>query len=525
MSSVREAFYDVARQVGMTRMFSNPGSTEVPLLVDMPDDFEFVLGLHEGAVVGLATGWAIGSGTPALVLLHTTAGLGNAVGALATARVNRAPMVVLVGQQDRRHLHSVPFLAGRLARLAGDYPVWVGEPAQPADVPSMVLRAYHEATVRRGPALVVVPMDDWSAPMPSGRLTSPRSITRTTATHQADRQQVADLLAQAANPVIVVGAGADDPETWAALEKVVARTGAPVWQEAFGARAGFRQDHSAFAGHLPAHRAGVRESLAGHDVVLVVGAPSLRQYHFEEGELFSGKASVVVVSDDVDEIMHSTADVAVLAPLAPFFKGVAAVIPDSGRALPAIHRHGAPEPAADGRLTPGDVFRELLVRLPAESTVVEESPSSRPLLQDLLPARAPLGFLSAAMGGLGFALPGATGVKMARPDRPVVAIVGDGSSQYSIQSLWSAHRYDVGVLFVVLSNGGYAIMDKLAARAGGSAPWPGFADVSVGELAAAYGCKTRRITTLAELTAVLDDLTPRLASMSEPVLLDVAVAR
>ena len=112
---MRDAAIDVFRARGLTRMFANPGSTEVPLLVDLPDDLEFVLGLHEGTVVGMATGWAIARNEPALVLLHTTAGLGNAVGAIATARVNRAPLVVLVGQQDRRNLAHEPFLAGRLA--------------------------------------------------------------------------------------------------------------------------------------------------------------------------------------------------------------------------------------------------------------------------------------------------------------------------------------------------------------------------------------------------------------------------
>src|SRR4029434_9978446 len=110
---VRDATFDLFRRRGLTTMFANPGSTEVPFLAGLPDDLRFVLALHEGSVVGLATGWAIGRGEPALALLHTTAGLGNAVGALATARVNRAPLVVLVGQQDPRHLAHEPFLAGR----------------------------------------------------------------------------------------------------------------------------------------------------------------------------------------------------------------------------------------------------------------------------------------------------------------------------------------------------------------------------------------------------------------------------
>src|SRR3989440_7428718 len=137
----------------MTTVFANPGSTEVSLLTDLPDDLEFVLGLHEGSVVGLATGHTLATGRPTLVNLHTTAGLGNAVGALATARVNRAPLVVVVGQQDRRHLAQDPFLAGRLKHLAGDYPVWVDEPARAQDVPGAIDRAWHEAQTHRGPAI------------------------------------------------------------------------------------------------------------------------------------------------------------------------------------------------------------------------------------------------------------------------------------------------------------------------------------------------------------------------------------
>ena len=150
--TVREATFDVLRRHGMTTIFANPGSTEIAFLTDLPDDLDFVLALHEGSVVGVATGWATALGRPALVNLHTTAGLGNAVGALATARVNRVPLVVIVGQQDRRHLALRPFLAGDLEGLAGQHPVWVANPARPQDVPGAVARAWHEARDGRGPA-------------------------------------------------------------------------------------------------------------------------------------------------------------------------------------------------------------------------------------------------------------------------------------------------------------------------------------------------------------------------------------
>src|SRR5437867_447178 len=148
--TVRDATFDVFREYGLTSLFANPGSTEITLLADLPADLRFVLGLHESSVVGMATGYALGRGKPALAILHTTAGLGNGVAALATARVNRAPLVVIVGQQDRRHLASEPFLAGRLRGLAGEYPVWVGEPSRPQDVPGAVARAHHEAVTGRG---------------------------------------------------------------------------------------------------------------------------------------------------------------------------------------------------------------------------------------------------------------------------------------------------------------------------------------------------------------------------------------
>ena len=281
--TVRDAVVQVWRDCAMTTMFSNPGSTEIPLLAGLPDDIDFVLGLHEASVVGLATGAALASGSPQLVVLHTTAGLGNAVGALATARTNRAPLVVVVGQQDRRHLSAQPFLAGRLAGLAGDYPVSVEEPVHASDVPSAVLRAWHRAGAERGPALVVVPMDDWSAAADELPLVSPARVVAAGQVGDEPLAELARLVAAAHAPALVVGSGADDEAVWEALEVLAERWDAPVWQEPFGARAGFRQDHPRFAGHLSAGRARVREQLAGHDLVVVVGAAMLRQYGYEPG--------------------------------------------------------------------------------------------------------------------------------------------------------------------------------------------------------------------------------------------------
>src|SRR5947209_12306506 len=165
MRTVRDAALDTMRQFGLTTIFGNPGSTEIPFLTDLPDDIRFVLGLHEGSVVGIATGYALARGEPAFVNLHTAPGLGNAINAIVNARDMHVPLVIVVGQQDRRQLAYEPFLTGRaLERLAGDYPVWTSLPVRPQDVPGALARAYNEAVAARGPALVVVPMGDWNEP-------------------------------------------------------------------------------------------------------------------------------------------------------------------------------------------------------------------------------------------------------------------------------------------------------------------------------------------------------------------------
>jgi benzoylformate decarboxylase len=195
-----------------------------------------------------------------------------------------------------------------------------------------------------------------------------------------------------------------------------------------------------------------------------------------------------------------------------------------GRRPPARSAPPPPEPPAEGEpLRASHLLAALAERVPRDVVLLEESPSSGPELRQRIPAREPLGFLSAAMGGLGFALPGAMGLKKALPDRPVVAIVGDGSSIYTIQALWSAARYGMGALLIVLSNGRYAVMDRLAEMTGGSAVWPAF-DLDISALARTFGCEARRIERHDELLSTLDEVVPTLGERREPLLLEIVVA-
>ena len=525
--TVRDAAFDVFRRRGLATLFANPGSTEVPFLTGMPDDLDFVLGLHEGTVVGMASGYAIGRGEPALVLLHTTAGLGNAVSALATARVNRAPLVVVVGQQDRRHLAYEPFLAGRLDGLAGDYPVRVEQPARAQDVPAAIERAYHAAVISRGPALVIVPMDDWAQAADDEREPAAACgpLLRAAAADPEAVEALAAFLADAASPALVVGAGADDPAAWAALVELAERLVAPVFQEPFGARAGFPQDHRLFAGVLSAARERLRGQLAPYDTVLVVGAPAFRQTGYLPGPFLEPETRLAVVSDDPEELLRSPAALAVLAPAASLCRQLAARLEQRNAAPPEPFLRPPPPapPAAGEPLKASHVLAALAERLPREAIVLEEAPVDRPDIHDRLPAREPLGYLSAAQGGLGFAIPAAAGLRMALPSRPVVAVIGDGAALYQVQGLWSAKRYRLGPLYVVLANGGYTVMDRLAEHAGGTGPWPGFEELELAAIARSFGCDARRLTTHDELASVLDDVVPSLGERDEPLLLDCVI--
>ncbi len=526
--TVREATFDVMRHFGMTKIFGNPGSSEIPLLAGLPDDLEFVLALHEGAVVGMATGYAIARGEPSFVNLHTAPGLGNAVNAIANARDVRAPLVIAVGQQDRRHSALAPFLTGRaLERMAGEYPVWSNHPVRPQDVPGAIARAWHEANTHRGPALVVVPMGDWDEPADEDvPVTAPARLLKAPAFDAGHADELAELIDEAQSPTLVVGAGLDSEEGFAAAVALAERLDCAVWQDPFCSRAGFPQDHPLFAGHLHWSRRLLREALAPYDLVLAVGTWPFRLYLYEPGPLVVPGTRVAVISDEPDEVHRSPADLALLASPAAACRALAERVRErSGSAPVPLERPPAPALPRPGEpLSVANVLVALGERLPADVVLMEESPSTRPELLARIPARAPHGFVSVSNGALGFGLSGAIGLRMGMPERPVLAVLGDGSTMYTVQALWSAAKYDVGVLLLVMANGGYAVMDGLARMHGEPGSWPGFANVDICGLARGFGCEARRVESHDELIRELDAHLPGLASRSEPLLLEVAVA-
>lgn len=524
---VREATFGVLRRHGLTRIFGNPGTTEIPLLLGLPDDLEFVMGMHEGAVVSMATGYALASGHAQLVNLHTTPGLGNAANALANARDLHAPLVVLVGQQDRRQLELAPFLSGRaLERMLGEYPVWSKLPVRPQDVPGAVARAHHEAVAGGGPALVVVPMSDWREPVDPAASLGPAAVVHPAGVDPAQLDPLVELLATARAPAIVTGPGADTPAAWEAKVALAERLGAPVWHEPFAGRAGFPEDHPLFAGHLDWHRGAIRQTLAAHDLVLVIGSKAFQLYIPDDYEPVVGPGTrVAVISEHGEDAYRSHCELAVVAPVAPVCAAVAAAL--AGRDAPGRPmRRPAPLPApdGDGPLSASQVIAFVAERWPADGVLVEESPSSRPELLQRIPTRAPLGWLGVGNGGLGFGLGGAVGVRMASPQRPVLAFLGDGSAMFGIQGLWSAARYGVGVVFVVISNGQYGVMDAQARWQSQPSPWPQFPGLDYAAIARGMGCPAVRVETFEQMAEALEPALAGLADRSEPLLVEVVVA-
>jgi thiamine pyrophosphate-dependent acetolactate synthase large subunit-like protein len=403
--------------------------------------------------------------------------------------------------------------------------VWRNFPARGQDVPGAIARAYHEAKAGRGPALLVVPMGDWLEPADELAAGAPARLLRPHSVEAGDVAELADLLAAAEAPALVVGAA--DEQDWDGVVALAERLRCPVWQEPFSRRVSFPQDHPLFAGHLDWQRPLIHDALERYDFVLTVGTNAFRAYLFDEPVALVGPDTrVAVLTADPAEAHRSPCDLAVVAPVGPACCALVEQLPERAGNPPEPVRRPSPlpPPAAGEPLRPGHVLDALAERLPADALLVEECPSSQPELYQRLPVRVPFGFLSTANGCLGFGLSGSIGLRMGLPDRPVVAVLGDGSTMYAIQALWSAARYDVGVLLVVLANGRYAIMDALARGNGGAGAWPGFEAVDIGGLARSLGCPSVRVKSHDDLIRVLDEVMPHLASRREPLVLEAMVA-
>jgi len=450
--AVRDRVFDLFRAFGTTTIFGNPGSTELPMFRDFPNDFRYVLALQEMVAVSMADGYAQATRNAGLVNLHSATGLGHSLGAVFTAYKNQAPLVIIAGQQARSILPFEPFLhAERAAEFPRPYVKWACEPARAEDVPAAIARAYYTAIQPpRGPTFVSVPVDDWD------RLCEPVEPRRIGAAVRGDPEllaEMAEALSACACPAFVVGAAVARDDAWDEVIELAERHRARVWAAPNSGRNAFPEDHPLFAGFLAADREKIAASLAGHDLIVVLGAPVFT-YHVEGfGPHIPEGARLLQLVDDPSVAAWAPVGTAAVTNLKSGIRDL--LSGPEPRPRPAPERR-MPSPRVSGPgLTDAYLMQQVALLRPVGSVIVEEAPSSRSAMHDYLPIVDRDGFYTCASGGLGHGLPAAIGIALARPRDKVIALLGDGSAMYAIQGLWTAARLGLGVTFVIIRNRRY----------------------------------------------------------------------
>jgi benzoylformate decarboxylase len=522
MATVREVTLDLLRELGVTTVFGNPGSTELPFLKDFPEDFTYVLGLQEASVVGMAEGYAQGTGNAALVNVHTAPGLGNAMGALVTAYHNKTPLLVTAGQQDRRHVALEPLLTGKLVELARPYVKRSHEPLRAEDVPGEILRAYHTAMQPpKGPVFVSIPMDDWEA---EAEPLEVRPISYRTVADPVALEGVAEVLRGARNPAMVTGSGVERSGAFYEVVSLAEKLRAPVWQEPISPLANFPQGHPLFRGHLAPAQKHLAEQLSGHDVVLVLGAPVFLYYPYVPGSVVEEGTQVLQITEDPEEAARAALGSSVVGDVRAAILTLTELLPEPGpdRPMPPAPEE-PPVPEATDPMTVECVMHALSGALQEGTTIFDESISSMAKLHRYVRVNQPGGYHLAVSGALGFAMPGSVGFKLAVPERPVACVIGDGSSMYSIQALWTAASYGADVAFIVINNRGYSILKGFrdAIGAGENVPGLDVHGVEIVQIAKGFGVEGEVVERTEELRPALG----RALNAGRPYLLDVIVDR
>jgi len=451
----------------MTTIVGNPGSTEEPFLRDFPEDFDYVQALQEASVVAIADGLSQSLRKPVVVNIHTGAGLGNAMGTLLTAYQNKTPLIITAGQQVRRMLMLEPLLTNIDAtQMPRPWVKWAYEPVCAEDVPAAFMRAIAVATQQpAGPVFLSLPMDDWEKEIPETDFL--RSVSTRQGGDPARIDRFADAIDASRNPVIIYGADLARSEAWDEGVAFAEKLGAPVWTAPFCERTPFPETHPQFAGVLPAAIGPLSEKLAGHDLLIVIGAPVFRYYPYVPGEYLPKGARLLHVTDDPNVSAKAAVGDSLVSDARLFLADILPKIASRARAA------GGPIRAASGKpdlaelpLTPDAVFAVLEGLAPDGFVLVEESPSTMTQMQDQFRIDQPDTFYTFSSGGLGWGLPAAAGLALGEAKsgrrRPVVCLMGDGSFQYSVQAVYTAVQQKSHVIYVVLQNGEYGILKEFA---------------------------------------------------------------
>ena len=330
-TTVKDATFSLLRAFGIKKVFGNPGSTELPFLSDWPDDIDYVLGLQEASVVGMADGYAQATRNAGFVNLHSAAGVGHALGNIFNAYRNQTPVVIIAGQQARSIMPLQAFLySERATEFPQPYVKFSVEPARPEDVPAAIARAYYVAMQPPcGPTFVSVPVDDWARPT---QPVEARQVSRELGPDPAAMRLLVSALSESKRPALVVGPGVDRAEAVDLMVKVAEKAKAAVWASPFSARCSFPERHPQFSGFLHAAPGQLSDALREHDLVVVIGAPVFT-FHVEgHASIFDGATRLFQITDDPDAAAITPVGSSIIATMKPALTMLLELLPDAKRA-------------------------------------------------------------------------------------------------------------------------------------------------------------------------------------------------
>ena len=499
------------------------------MLSDLPDDFRYILALQEGAVIGMADGFAQATGKPTLVNVHAAAGTGNAMGNLINTQSGHVPVVITSGQQARRYTELKAYLTNVDApKLVEPLVKWSHEPARPQDAPQSPSKAILLATAApSGPVYLSLPLDDWDQDADAGALGFLTSgvIDGNPVVAEEALGALRERLAAAHNPVMVAGPDIDTPAGWDGAVRLAEKLSLPVLVAPSPARCPFPTRDPSYACILPGDIPSVASHFDGHDLVVAFGAPIFMYHEFADGEYLPAGVELWAVTSDPDEAARAPVGHILIGDPAEAVKRLADTIAGAGRPpLPASE----PLPQAD---TAGPAFTmEAIVdavnAAKTDSTVfAHEWTSTMTTAWDRLEITRSGSLYLSAGGGLGWGLPAAVGLQLADPSRRVVALLGDGAVHYSIRGLWTAAQHNIPVVFVVARNSEYRALKEFSRfMHDPDAPGMELPDMDIPGIASPYGVESERVKTLSDLTrAVKDALSsdkPHLIEISERRLAD-----
>jgi benzoylformate decarboxylase len=546
-----QAMFEMMVREGVAYVFGNPGTTELPLmdLFAERSEIEYILALHEDSALGIAVGYAEASGTPAVVNLHTAPGLAHALGNLYNAKRAGTPLIVTAGQQDTRAMIQEPLLYGDMLEAVRQYTKWSWEARHASDIPVALARAFKVATTPpTGPVFISLPVNamEERAELELPALT--RVSSARTRVDQATIERAARILASAGRPAIIAGDGCARAGAVGDVVKLAETLGALVYTEPLNSLMDFPTGHPLYGGPMFPNGKQTQAQLREVDVLLVLGVNMLAPLVYTGDRIIpSGIRIIQIDLDDRELGKNYPAEVAIRADIASAVEDLLQALAPLIAAAPekvagrreqiaariaetrAKFGESSGPPSGDRLMSPSYVAREMRAAAAKDALLVDESVTSTAFVRSTFELSEPNSYFYAKGGSLGLGIPEAIGVKLARPDRQVLCAVGDGSAMYSIQALWTAARYKIGVTFVVFNNTSYMILKGgLTAMQGASARRGVFTGMDITEpeidfvkLAESMGVAGQRVDAASGLRPALE------WALAErgPALLDVRIAR